>query len=122
MPRPTHQTESGRANLDLQNQELFTDPELGLEQARPSDQGSGLTAWEQPVTLSTPERAILETLDELPRIDGFGIIDATFESLANLRPRHLTALLRDCRSVKVKRLFFLYADKHAHAWCEHLDP
>src|SRR5690554_210130 len=110
------------SELRLRSKKLFTDPEIGLEQARPSDQGGGLTAWEQPVTLSTPERAILETLDELPRNEGFGTIDATFESLTNLRPRLLTTLLRDCRSVKVKRMFFVYADKHAHAWRKHLDP
>lgn len=111
-----------RSELRLRSKKLFTDPEIGLEQARPSDQGGGLTAWEQPITLSTPERAILETLDELPRNEGFGTVDAAFESLANLRPRLLTTLLRDCRSVKVKRMFFVYADKHAHAWRKHLDP
>lgn len=110
------------SELRLRSKKLFTDPEIGLEQARPSDQGGGLTAWEQPVTLSTPERAILETLDELPRNEGFGTVDATFESLANLRPRLLTSLLADCRSVKAKRLFFVYADKHAPAWRKHLDP
>ncbi len=110
------------SELRLRSKNLFTDPEIGLEKARPSEKGGGLTAWEQPVTLSTPERAILETLDELPRNEGFGAIDATFESLANLRPRLLTSLLKECRSVKVKRLFFVYADKHAHAWRKHLDP
>ena len=110
------------SELRIRSKKLFTDPEIGLEQARPSDQAAGLTAWEQPVTLSTLERAILETLDELPRNEGFGTVEATFESLANLRPRLLTTLLEQCQSVKVKRLFFVYADKHAHAWRKHLDP
>src|SRR5690606_17531580 len=111
-----------RSELRLRSKKLFADPGLGLEHTRPSDRGGGLNMWEQPVTLSTPERAILETLDELPRNEGFGTVDATFESLANLRPRLLTSLQADCRSVKVKRLFFVYADKQANDWGRHLDP
>ncbi len=26
-----------------------------------------------------------------------------------------------CRSVKVRRLFFVFADRHGHGWREHLD-
>jgi hypothetical protein len=44
-----------------------------------------------------------------------------FEGMVNLRPKMLTTLLTRCRSVKVKRLFFVYADKHAHAWLKHID-
>lgn len=47
-------------------------------------------------------------LQELPRHESFHIIDTAFEGLANLRPKLLTALLTRCRSVKVKRLFFVY--------------
>ena len=39
----------------------------------------------------------------------------------SLRPRRLTALLVACRSVKVRRLFFVFADRHRHAWRKHLD-
>lgn len=109
------------SELRLRPKKLFADPDLGLDQTRPSDQGGGLTAWEQPVTLSTLERAILEALDELPRTEGFAVLDAAFESLTSLRPRLLTSLLESCRSVKVKRLFFVFADKHAHAWRKHLN-
>lgn len=111
-----------RSELRLRTKTLFADPGEGLERTRPSDRGGGLDLWAQPVTLSTPERAILETLDELPRSEGFGTVEATFESLTNLRPRLLTSLLTSCQSVKVKRLFFVFADKHAHAWRKHLDP
>jgi hypothetical protein len=38
------------------------------------------------------------------------------EGLVNLSPRRLQKLLEDCKSVKVKRLFFFLADRHAHAW------
>ena len=43
------------------------------------------------------------------------------EGLANLSPGRLQKLLRDCRSVKVKRLFFYFADRHQHAWLKRLD-
>ena len=30
-------------------------------------------------------------------------------------------VLQACRSVKVRRLFFVYADRHEHGWRKHLD-
>jgi Transcriptional regulator, AbiEi antitoxin, Type IV TA system len=35
--------------------------------------------------------------------------------------RRVGKLLRECKSVKVKRLFLWYADRHGHAWFKHLD-
>ena len=43
------------------------------------------------------------------------------EGLATLSPKRLQILLADCKSVKVKRLFFFFADRHNHAWLKHLD-
>ena len=43
------------------------------------------------------------------------------EGLVNLRPRRLQGLLEDSRSVKVKRLFFFFADRHHHKWLSHLN-
>lgn len=77
--------------------------------------------WDWPLTLSTPERAILELLDELPDHESFDQVDALMEGLSNLSPRRLQKLLADCQSVKVKRLFFFFADRHTHAWRRHLD-
>jgi hypothetical protein len=48
--------------------------------------------------------------------------DQLFEGLANLRPASLTRLLQECTSIKAKRLFFFFADRHAHAWAKRLDP
>ena len=39
----------------------------------------------------------------------------------SLRPKQLMAVLQACRSVKVRRLFFVYADRHEHGWRKHLD-
>lgn len=79
-------------------------------------------SWDLPMTLSTPERAILELLDELPDRESFHQADKLMEGLPNLSPRRLAQLLTDCRSVKVKRLFFFFADRHAHAWRGRLRP
>jgi hypothetical protein len=76
--------------------------------------------WDWPLTLSTPERAVFELLDELPNDESFNQVDALVGGLANLRPRRLQKLLEDCASVKVKRLFFYFADRHQHAWLKHL--
>ncbi|MBI1204949.1 MAG: hypothetical protein GC182_20800 [Rhodopseudomonas sp.] len=77
--------------------------------------------WDWPLTLSTPERAVLELLDELPDRETFHQADMLFGGLGNLRPRRLQKLLGDCKSVKVKRLFFFFADRHQHAWLKHVD-
>ena len=77
--------------------------------------------WEWPLTLSSPERAILELLDELPKHESFHQADMLMEGLANLSPRRLQRLLEDCRNVKVKRLFFFFADRHPHAWLKRLN-
>ena len=77
--------------------------------------------WSWPLTLSSPERAVLEALDELPDRESFEQMDKLMEELTGLRPRRLQKLLTDCRNVKVKRLFLFFADRHKHAWLKHLD-
>jgi hypothetical protein len=77
--------------------------------------------WDWPLTVSAPERAILELLDALPDHESFHQVDMLMEGLSNLAPRRMQALLIRCRSVKVKRLFFFFADRNRHAWLKHLD-
>ena len=77
--------------------------------------------WKWPMLVSTPERALLELLDELPDRETFDQVDALVEGLANLSPRRLQTLLETCASVKVKRLFLFFADRHRHAWRSRLD-
>lgn len=77
--------------------------------------------WNWPFILSTPERAILEVLDELPKNETFHMADMLMEGLVNLRPRRLQALLEQSSSVKVKRLFLFFAERHGHAWFSQLD-
>jgi hypothetical protein len=77
--------------------------------------------WDWPLTLSSPERAILELLDELPRRESFHQADMLMEGLTTLSPRRLQKLLEHCRSVKVKRLFLYFAERHQHAWLKRLN-
>lgn len=77
--------------------------------------------WGWTLTLSSPERALLELLDELPDRESFHQVDKLVEGLANLSPRRLERLLLDCHNVKVKRLFFFFADRHRHAWLKRIN-
>ncbi|HHS89314.1 MAG TPA: hypothetical protein ENJ26_02980 [Rhodobacteraceae bacterium] len=77
--------------------------------------------WNWPLVMSVPERAILELLDELPDRESFHQVDMLMEGLSNLSPKRMQKLLLDCRSIKVKRLFFWFADRHQHAWLNRID-
>jgi hypothetical protein len=77
--------------------------------------------WEWPLILSTPERALLEMLDELPGRETFHQVDMLVQGMTNLSPRRLQELLADCKNVKVKRLFFFFAERHHHAWLKKLN-
>ena len=90
-----------------------------------SPEDSGFTQqqgqWKYPLTVSTPERAVLELLDEIPKRETFHQVDVLMEGLRNLSPRRLQGLLTDCKSIKVKRLFFWFAERHNHAWLPKID-
>ncbi|PID62706.1 MAG: hypothetical protein CSB44_03330 [Gammaproteobacteria bacterium] len=108
------------APIEMRSRSLFDEPRLALPEDR-TDAGQTLIAdWQ--LGMSSTERAILEALDELPDHESFLNLDRVFESLTTLRPRMLAALLRSCRKIKVKRLFFVFADRHAHPWRKRLDP
>lgn len=77
--------------------------------------------WEWPLVVSSSERAILELLDEMPERETFHQADMLFEGLRNLSPRKLEPLLQACRSVKVKRLFLWFAERHRPPWLSALD-
>jgi hypothetical protein len=77
--------------------------------------------WEWPLTMSSPERASLELLDEVPQRETFHQADVLMEGLRNLSPRRLHMLLVACGSVKVKRLFLWFAERHQHPWLKKLD-
>lgn len=116
----------------LKSRALFRNDDLGLEWRR-FELGTGrvggavkeparVEPWDQFLRMSGAERAALEMLDEVGTKVGFHTADHLFEGLANLRPSLLTQLLNECASVKAKRLFFFFADRHGHAWAGRLDP
>ena len=49
--------------------------------------------WDWPLTLSAPERAILELLDEVPQRETFHQADMLMEGLRTLSPKRLQKLL-----------------------------
>ncbi|MDI4637156.1 MULTISPECIES: type IV toxin-antitoxin system AbiEi family antitoxin domain-containing protein [Halomonadaceae] len=99
---------------------LFDDPTLGV--VSDSAAGESHLPWDWAMTISAPERAILEAMDELPDQESFHNLDMVFQSLTTLRPKLLTALLHSCNKVKVRRLFFVFADHHDHPWRKRLNP
>ena len=72
------------------------------------------------VTVSAPERAILELIYLAPKHAHYEDAQLIMESLTTLRPRVVQALLEDCNSVKVKRYFMWLAETSQHKWVERL--
>lgn len=77
--------------------------------------------WKWPLIMSTPERAYLELLEELPKNETFHMADVIMEGLVNISPRRMQALLEKTKSIKAKRLFFFFADRHQHQWLSHIE-
>lgn len=102
---------------------LFGSDPAGVDDTDPLEDESGWTTnvWRWPIRASCPERAILEAIDELPGNASFEELDRVFEGLAGLRPERLMTLLAACRSIKVRRLFFVFADRHEHGWRKYLE-
>ncbi|MYF88734.1 MAG: hypothetical protein F4186_04840 [Boseongicola sp. SB0676_bin_33] len=108
------------ASVETRKTTLFDDPALALTK----DEANSTNAlpWDWRLRMSVPERAVMEAMDELPSQETFHNLDMIFEGLTTLRPKTIAALLHSCRKIKVKRLFFVFADRHGHPWRRHLDP
>lgn len=77
--------------------------------------------WQWPLVMSKPERAVLELIDEVPEHESFHQADVLIEGLRTLSPRRMQTLLEECNSVKVKRLFLWFAERHQPAWLGELN-
>ncbi|PTQ11433.1 hypothetical protein CLG96_08275 [Sphingomonas oleivorans] len=120
------------ADFDVRSRKLFSDatPDIGLETRAldlvtsglgPADlSGDHAVPHRQHLRVSSLERAILETLEEVPKAVSFQHGAELFEGLTTLRPKLMEALLLACQSVKAKRLFLYFAGQHRHAWARRL--
>lgn len=73
------------------------------------------------IQMSSPERSALEMLYHIPKYQGFAEASLLMENLTTLRPQLVQNLLEQCNSIKVKRLFLYFAEKHEHQWYNRLN-
>lgn len=73
------------------------------------------------IIVSSPERAYLEYIDELPKSASYTEAKEIMENMISLRPSLVQHLLENCTSFKVKRLFLHFAEKINHPWFKKLN-
>lgn len=84
----------------------------------------GLTTYDlgsYSISISAPERAIMEVLYLVPQRQSFEEAGLLMEGLTTLRPQLVQELLGQCNSIKVKRLFLFLAEHYRHAWVDKLN-
>jgi hypothetical protein len=99
----------------------FLHPRLFEQKRLPTGSHQPWTAGGDPpralqITVSSPERALLELLWTVKDTADFRFASETSASLVNLRPAAMQAHLEACRSIKVKRLALFLGAYHGHAW------
>ena len=72
------------------------------------------------IKISSPERAIMELLYQVPENYPYGEAKLLMEGLATLRPDLVQKLLEHCSSIKVKRLFMILAEDFDFSWLKKL--
>lgn len=72
------------------------------------------------VTISAPERAVLELLYYVPAKVGFDEALQLVGGMGTLRPAVMQELLEQCTNIKVKRLFLYMVRESGHWWYEEL--
>ncbi len=73
------------------------------------------------IQISSPARALMECLYLAPQKQNLTECYELMEGLNNIRPGLVQALLEQCKSVKVARLFLYMAEKAGHEWVKYLD-
>ena len=76
---------------------------------------------DMPLLYAVPERAIMEMLNDVPMQESVYHAYVIMQGLTMLRPKRVSALLRACESVKVRRLFLALASRCQHQWFDVLD-
>lgn len=104
--------------LDFKVKNLFkTDLAFG-------EKSNGFTTFDtdkSTIIVSSPERAYLEYLDELPKSASYTEAKEIMENMISLRSSMVQHLLENCTSLKVKRLFLHFAEKVNHPWFKKLN-
>ena len=78
-----------QTEIVVRRRTLFGDEPVGIDEAG-LEAGSieaSVEVWRWPIKASSPERAILEALDELPQHASFENLDKTFKGFGSLRPK-----------------------------------
>ncbi len=73
------------------------------------------------IRISSPERAVMELLHLAPQDQSLEEARLIMDGLATLRPDLMQELLKECQSIKVKRLFLVLAEASGHEWVPRLD-
>lgn len=73
------------------------------------------------VIVSSPEQAILEACYLAPKQQDLEELRNFMASLTSLRSHIVQRLLKDCTSIKAKRLFLFLAHQYQHPWIKDLD-
>lgn len=82
---------------------------------------SSVKVEEVELSVATLELAAFEMMYLVPKQQSYEEAMQVMESLTALRPAVVQRLLETCRSVKVKRLFMVAAERLDHAWVGDLD-
>jgi len=77
--------------------------------------------WDWPIPFSTPERAYLEMLSTVSKVEHIQGALLMMESAAGFRPDLVQTLLKECNQVKAKRLFLWMAREQNHDWYRHIN-
>ena len=100
----------------------FKNDETGiLETAQYPDWSILMAIWLWQMKASSCERALLEVLVDLCSDADFDYVDAIFGSVSLVRPHLMTEVLAACQSMTVRRLFFVFADRHPHGYLKRMD-
>jgi len=105
---------AGRHELSVNNSQF--DPLEAFTRLLPWKDGKA------ELQISSPERAILEILADVPQKISFEHADQLLQGMTSLSPRSLQTLLEKCENIKVRRLFFWLAERHKHPWLDKLQP
>ena len=107
------------SNGPWQEKFIYVNPGLFKNAGTP-----GLTQYKRDtysITISAPERAMMELIYLFPKYAVAEDMDVAMESMVTLRPKLVQQLLESCQSVKVKRYFMWLAEYYQHGWVKKLD-